>query len=97
MRISDWSSDVCSSDLLKPLTLKQVAEEIGMHESTISRVASNKILSCERGLYELIYFFTSGIQSADGGDAVSVHAVTERTRLLIGAEDAESRDRTRVV
>src|SRR3546814_12816979 len=61
-----------------------------MHESTISRVTSNKFLSCERGLYELKYFFTSGIQSADGGDAVSAHAVKERIRILIGAEDADS-------
>src|SRR3546814_14342401 len=61
-----------------------------MHESTISRVTSNKFLSCERGLYELKYFFTSGIQSADGGDAVSAPAVKERIRILIGAADADS-------
>ena len=42
-----------------------------MHESTVSRVTSNKYLSCDRGLYELKYFFTSGIQSSDGGDAAS--------------------------
>ena len=49
---------------LKPLTLRAVAEAIGMHESTVSRVTSNKYLSCERGLFELKYFFTSGIQSS---------------------------------
>lgn len=75
---------------LKPLTLKQVADEIGMHESTISRVTSNKFLSCERGLFELKYFFTSGIQSSDGGDAVSAHAVKDRIKALIGAEEADS-------
>ena len=48
---------------LKPLTLRAVAETIGMHESTVSRVTSNKYLSCDRGLYELKYFFTAGIQS----------------------------------
>ncbi len=72
---------------LKPLTLRAVAEAIGMHESTVSRVTSNKYLSCERGLYELKYFFTSGIQSADGGDAASSEAVKSRIRALIAAED----------
>ncbi|MFN3387881.1 MAG: RNA polymerase factor sigma-54 [Allosphingosinicella sp.] len=71
---------------LRPLTLRQVAEEIGMHESTVSRVTSNKYLSCERGLFELKYFFTSGIQSADGGEAVSAEAVKSHIRALIAAE-----------
>ena len=74
---------------LKPLTLRAVAETIGMHESTVSRVTSNKYLACERGLYELKYFFTSGIQSSDGGDAASSEAVKSRIKALIGAEDAE--------
>lgn len=72
---------------LRPLTLRQVAEAIGMHESTVSRVTSNKYLSCDRGLHELKYFFTSGIQSADGGDAVSAEAVKSHLRALIAAED----------
>jgi RNA polymerase sigma-54 factor len=72
---------------LKPLTLRAVAEAIGMHESTVSRVTSNKYLSCERGLYELKYFFTSGIQSADGGDAASSEAVKSRIKALIAAEE----------
>ncbi|HEX8449835.1 MAG TPA: RNA polymerase factor sigma-54 [Allosphingosinicella sp.] len=72
---------------LKPLTLRQVAEAIGMHESTVSRVTSNKYLACDRGLYELKYFFTSGIQSSDGGDAVSAEAVKSHIRSLIAAED----------
>ncbi|HEV2569687.1 RNA polymerase factor sigma-54 [Sphingomonas sp.] len=71
---------------LKPLTLRQVAEVIGMHESTVSRVTSNKYLSCARGVFELKYFFTSGIQSADGGDAVSAEAVKSAIKGLIGAE-----------
>ena len=54
---------------LKPLTLRAVAETIGMHESTVSRVTSNKYLACDRGLYELKYFFTSGVRTSDGGDA----------------------------
>ena len=72
---------------LKPLTLRAIADEIGMHESTVSRVTSNKYLSCDRGLFELKYFFTSGIQSADGGDAVSGRAVQDRIARLIAAEN----------
>ena len=72
---------------LKPMTLARVAEAIGMHESTVSRVTSNKYLSCERGVFELKYFFTSAIQSADGGDAVSAEAVKSAIRTLIQAEE----------
>lgn len=75
---------------LKPMTLRQVAEAIEMHESTVSRVTSNKYLSCARGLFELKYFFTSAIQSADGGDAVSAEAVKSAIRSLIAAEDAKA-------
>ena len=71
---------------MRPLTLRQVAEEIGMHESTVSRVTSNKYLSCARGLFELKYFFTSAIQAADGGDAVSAEAVKSAIRALIASE-----------
>ena len=72
---------------LRPLTLARVADAIEMHESTVSRVTSNKYLSCARGLFELKYFFTSAIQSADGGDAVSAEAVKAAIRTLILAED----------
>ncbi|MCE7795953.1 RNA polymerase factor sigma-54 [Sphingobium sufflavum] len=71
---------------LKPLTLKQVGEAIEMHESTISRVTSNKYLSCSRGVFELKYFFRSGISANDGGEAVSAEAVKSHIRDLIGAE-----------
>jgi RNA polymerase sigma-54 factor len=71
---------------LRPLTLRTVAEAIGMHESTVSRVTSNKYLACDRGLFELKYFFTSGIQSSDGGEAVSAEAVKSHIRTLIAAE-----------
>ena len=70
------------------MTLRQVADVIEMHESTVSRVTSNKYLMCERGLYELKYFFTSAIQASDGGDAVSAEAVKNAIRTLIAAEDA---------
>ena len=71
---------------LKPMTLRQVADAIEMHESTVSRVTSNKYLSCARGLYELKYFFTSAIQSSDGGDAVSAQAVKAGIKALIAVE-----------
>ena len=71
---------------LKPMTLARVAEAIEMHESTVSRVTSNKYLSCERGLFELKYFFTSAIQAADGGDAVSAEAVKAAIKALIAGE-----------
>ena len=72
---------------LKPLTLRAVAEAIAMHESTVSRVTSNKYLHCERGTFELKYFFTSGVAAADGGGAVSAEAVKAQIRALIDAED----------
>ncbi len=75
---------------LKPLTLKTVAEAIGMHESTVSRVTSNKYLQCARGTFELKYFFTSGVSSADGEGAASAEAVKAAIRQLIEAEDAKS-------
>jgi RNA polymerase sigma-54 factor len=75
---------------LRPLTLRQVADVIGMHESTVSRVTSNKYLACDRGLFELKYFFTSGIQSSDGGDAVSAEAVKSHIKALIAAERSDS-------
>ncbi|MGN6376477.1 MAG: RNA polymerase factor sigma-54 [Sphingomonas sp.] len=71
---------------LRPMTLRQIADAIEMHESTVSRVTSNKYLSCARGLFELKYFFTSAIQSADGGDAVSAEAVKSAIRTLIAGE-----------
>ena len=75
---------------LRPMTLRQVAEVIEMHESTVSRVTSNKYLSCARGLFELKYFFTSAIQSSDGGDAVSANAVKDAIKTLIQAENPKA-------
>jgi RNA polymerase sigma-54 factor len=75
---------------LKPMTLRQVADAIEMHESTVSRVTSNKYLSCGRGLYELKYFFTSAIQSSDGGDAVSAQAVKSAIKALISVEEPKA-------
>jgi RNA polymerase sigma-54 factor len=71
---------------LRPLILRDIAEAIGMHESTVSRVTTNKYMSTPRGLYELKYFFSSSIAAARGGDAHSAEAVRFRIRTLIDAE-----------
>ncbi len=71
---------------LRPLNLKTVAAAIEMHESTVSRVTSNKYLSCARGLFELKYFFTASINSADGGEAHSAEAVRHQIKGLIDGE-----------
>jgi RNA polymerase sigma-54 factor len=75
---------------LKPLTLRTVAEAISMHESTVSRVTSNKYLHCARGTFELKYFFTSGVASSDGESSVSAEAVKAAIRQLIDAEDPKA-------
>jgi RNA polymerase sigma-54 factor len=71
---------------LKPIILKDIAEAISMHESTVSRVTSNKYIATPRGVYELKYFFTSSIASAAGGDAHSAESVRHRIKELIEAE-----------
>ncbi|MAY21076.1 MAG: RNA polymerase sigma-54 factor [Erythrobacteraceae bacterium] len=71
---------------LRPLTLREVAEKIDMHESTVSRVTSNKYLHCERGCFELKYFFTSGVGSADG-EGASSEAIKARIKALCDGED----------
>jgi len=72
---------------LRPLTLKDIAEEIDMHESTVSRVTNNKFMTCSRGMFELKYFFTSSISAADGGDAHSAESVKFHLKELIDAEE----------
>ena len=74
---------------LRPLNLKMVADVIGMHESTVSRVTANSHMATNRGIFELKYFFTSSIASADGGEAHSAEAVRHRIRQLIDAETTE--------
>jgi len=70
---------------LKPLVLKDVAEDIGMHESTISRATANKYAHTQQGIFELKFFFTSGVKAADGED-VSAETVKEKIRALVGGE-----------
>ncbi len=71
---------------LRPLNLKTVAEAISMHESTVSRVTSNKYMATTRGTFELKYFFTAAIAAANGGEAHSAEAVRFRIRRLIEDE-----------
>ena len=74
---------------LKPLIRRNIADEIGMHESTVSRVAANKFMATPRGLFELRYFFSAAIQAADGADSHSAEAVRSRIKELIDREPTE--------
>src|SRR5437867_1256590 len=71
---------------IRPLILKDVAEDIGMHESTVSRVVNNKYMHTPRGLYEMRFFFHSGIHSAYGEDISSL-TVKQKIRKIVGEED----------
>ncbi len=75
---------------LRPLTLRTIADTIEMHESTVSRVTSNKYLMCDRGMFELKFFFTSGVAASDGGENISAEAVKSRIRSLIAAEGSDA-------
>jgi RNA polymerase sigma-54 factor len=75
---------------LRPLNLKTVADAISMHESTVSRVTANKYMATSRGIFELKYFFTSAIASADGGEAHSAEAVRHRIKMMIDAETPDN-------
>ncbi len=75
---------------LKPLVLRDIAQAINMHESTVSRVTANKYIATPRGIFELKYFFTQAINSTDGRTAYSAEAVRHRIKVLV---DAETPDR----
>ncbi len=75
---------------MKPLILKEIADLIGMHESTVSRVTSNKYIATPRGMFELKYFFTQALASRHGGEAHSAMAVRHRIRELIDGETPET-------
>jgi RNA polymerase sigma-54 factor len=72
---------------LRPLNLKSIADAIGMHESTVSRVTSNKYMSTPRGLFELKYFFTASIAAQSGGQAHSAESVRHKIKLMIEREN----------
>ncbi|HJO96917.1 MAG: RNA polymerase factor sigma-54 [Rhodospirillales bacterium] len=73
---------------LRPLVLRDIALAIDMHESTVSRVTSNKYMATPRGIFELKYFFTPAIANSSGGEAHSAEAVRHRIKTLIDAEEA---------
>jgi RNA polymerase sigma-54 factor len=71
---------------LKPLTLKEIAAEVGMHESTISRVTAGKYMATPRGIFELKYFFNASLGSSHGGSDYASESVRQRIKTLITAE-----------
>ncbi|MGZ8996052.1 MAG: RNA polymerase factor sigma-54, partial [Rhodospirillales bacterium] len=74
---------------LRPLILRDIAEAISMHESTVSRVTSNKYMSTPRGIFELKYFFTHAVGGSRGGDIHSAESVRHHIKALIDAESAQ--------
>ncbi len=74
---------------LRPLILKDIANEIGVHESTVSRVTSNKYMHTPIGMFELKYFFNSGVGGKDGGEDVSSEAVKYKIKEMIGSENPQ--------
>jgi RNA polymerase sigma-54 factor len=73
---------------LKPLVLRDVAEDLGLHESTVSRVTTNKYVHTPQGIFELKFFFNSGISRTDGDDVAS-ESVKEKIRQIVGVENPE--------
>jgi RNA polymerase sigma-54 factor len=75
---------------LKPLTLRDVANVVAVHESTVSRVTNNKFIATPRGVYELKYFFNSGVSRSEQGSQHSAEAIRFRIRSLIDGETVEN-------
>ncbi|MFN7144804.1 MAG: RNA polymerase factor sigma-54 [Myxococcota bacterium] len=73
-------------DRLRPMVLRDVADELGIHESTVSRVTSNKYVQCPQGIFELKFFFNNGVNAVHG-EQVAAEAVKRRIKKLIAAED----------
>ena len=71
---------------LRPMVLREIADEIGVHESTVSRVTTNKYVQCAHGIFELKYFFNAGISRLDGED-VAAEAVRQKIKKLVADED----------
>jgi RNA polymerase sigma-54 factor len=75
-------------EYLRPLVLRDVAEDIEMHESTISRVTNNKYVHTPQGIFELKYFFNSSIERRDGGDAMSSMSIKNKLKAIVQAENS---------
>ena len=76
-------------EYLKPLTLREIAEEVGVHESTVSRITIDKYIGTPRGLFPLKYFFGSGVGSSDGGGDMAAEAIKAKIKTLIDNEDSK--------
>ena len=76
-------------DQLRPMVLRDVADELGVHESTVSRVTSNKYVQCPQGIFELKFFFNNGVNAVHG-EQVAAESVKRRIKKLIAAEDASN-------
>jgi RNA polymerase sigma-54 factor len=75
---------------LKPMVLRDIADELGLHESTISRVTTNKFVHTPHGIFELKYFFNSAISRGDGADDMASESVRQKIRELIGSENVKN-------
>ena len=75
---------------LRPLTRREVADAISMHESTVSRVTANKYMTTPRGLYEMKYFFSNAVGESAGGESHAAESVRRRIKQLIDAESPDS-------
>lgn len=76
-------------EFIRPMILKDIAQDIGMHESTVSRVTNGKFVHTPQGIYELKYFFNSGISTQDG-DSLASESVKLKIKDLVGAEDPKN-------
>ena len=77
-------------DHLRPMVLRDVAEEVSLHESTVSRVTTNKYVQCPQGIFELKHFFDTGLRSSDHGEDVAADAVKRKLKRIVAAEDVAS-------
>ena len=86
--MSNFQKDFFDSgiDFLKPLVLRDIANDIEMHESTISRVVSNKYMHSPQGIFEMKYFFGSSIKRTSEGDAIASKSVKEEIKQIVSGE-----------
>jgi RNA polymerase sigma-54 factor len=71
---------------MRPMTLRDIASAIGVHESTVSRVVANKYVASGRGVFELKFFFSAALQNTEGGEAHAAESVRDQIKAMIEAE-----------